>query len=137
MSLDLTNFQSVVLNDGIGQRATCRLHVHGPTLSYKRVPENVRADKRVSMLPVMACRFSNDGFDSVRLFHEIQCLGSPIFVDITDEPMPGSKGVVAVFQTHDRIRVFWPKGRNFPSPVSTSNDRDPADILREIVEKYL
>lgn len=115
----------------------CRMHVHGPTLAYKRVPENLRMDRRVANLPVMAVRCAGDGFEHLLLFHNIECLGHPSFRDISDSIMPGSKGVVAAFVTHHPIRVFWPKDRTFPQSVSTANERDPADILREIVEKYL
>lgn len=124
-----------------GNGTTHAFHVFGPILAYKKsiaardAGVQTVIDPRVANLPVMAVKWSGDSYKNMLLVHRVDILGPSVFEDVTDRPLPGTRGVVAIFTTTADIVIHYPVCC-YPQPVHVV-DRVPDELIAEILRKYL
>lgn len=86
-------------------------------------------------LPTIAVRDSRTNYRRFFLVHELQCFGPSRLAETFDTPLPGTGGRGVVFcLTAFPVLVFYRRGEldTFASP----EDRDPKDILTEVLEFF-
>lgn len=104
-------------------------HVFTPALQH-------RLANNASDVPVMALRSSVSGYEKMKLYHKIEALGPSVMEQLFDNPLPGTGGRgVAICFTEFPLRVWYPEGQR-PPVIETTDDRNPADILKEVLTKY-
>lgn len=119
---------SPLVTNTLRQGVLRAVHVFTPALQYRL--------EHGGHLPVMAVRSSLYGYRKMKLYHRVQILGPSTMDPLFDAPLPGTGGRgVAILFTQAALRV-WYQDRLPDLTLDTSDNRDPKDILQELLRRY-